>query len=192
VGRNAVGAWVLVTASACGVAAAQSSLVEWREQVIPGVCTLRIAAPQGWEVRMGVPVAGAVDIRIKPPEGARGEILISGMVPKGGPALKSNGDIKATVRTMGQAMLEGSLEKKVAIEKVSGSGGNGFFYSLTDKRQELPAGEFRFMTQGIMAVGPLRLATTVLGDAAASPARTAAFDLLRTAECSPGSAPPAK
>lgn len=189
---NAVVAWVLGMASLGGAAAAQSSLVEWREQVIPGVCTLRIATPQGWQARLGVPIQGAVDIRIKPPEGTRGEILISGMVPKGGPPLKSTGDIKATVRTMGEAMLEGSVEKKLALEKLVGTGGSGFFYSLTDKRQQLPAGEYRFMTQGIMAVGPMRLAATVLGDTATSPARVAAFDMLRTAECSPGGAPPAK
>ena len=66
---------------------------------------------------------------------------------------------------------------------MDGTDGSGFLYTLTDRRTDLPAGEFRVATQGIMAIGRLRLGVTVLANERDSAAAGMTFDLLRTAEC---------
>ncbi len=166
-----------------GAPSAEKPLVEWQELVVPGVCTLRIAVPQGWNAVLRTPLEGTVHIRLSPADGSHAEVLITGLVPKGDGSLASAGDLKRTARAMGEQMLAGAVEKKLDLERVDGTDGSGFFYSLTDKRPALPEGEYRHMVQGIMAVGPLRLAVTVLTDGPDPAAKATAFELMRTAEC---------
>jgi hypothetical protein len=166
-------------------ASGDAPLVEWQELVVPGVCTLRVAVPQGWNAVLGSPAPGAVHVRLAPEDGPRAEVLITGLARTSDGALESNGDIKRATREMGEQMLAEAVEKKVVLERLDGRAGSGFFYSLTDQRGSLPEGAYRCMTQGIMAVGPLRLAVTVHAGEADSAAKAAAFDLLRTAECTP-------
>jgi hypothetical protein len=45
-----------------------------------------------------------------------------------GPRIKSTREIKAAVRTMGETLLLTSVEKKLVLERVDGTGGAGFFY----------------------------------------------------------------
>ena len=186
--RNDAFAWILAAGMLGSTAAAQTPLVEWHEQVVPGACTLRFAVPGGWEVQARSQMHGAVELNLAPGAGSRAKVLITGTVQKGSSELKGTSDIKRAVRAMGEALLEGSVEKRLELEKLEGRSGAGFFYSLTDKRPELPEGDFRRMTQGIMPVGPLRLAVTVLSDQSGSAAQKVAFDLLRTADCEPAPA----
>jgi hypothetical protein len=175
----------LATVLLGAIAAGQSPLVEWHEQVIPGTCMLRFAVPGGWDVQARSPSVGVVSLTLQPEAGLRAKVLISGTAEKGSSELKSTSDIKRAVKMMGEALLSGTVEKRLELVRVDGRSGAGFFYSLTDKRTELPEGEFRHMTQGIMAVGSMRLAVTVLADQPGSPARQMTLDLLRTADCEP-------
>ena len=172
---------VMAAALAAGSARAQA-LVEWQELVIPGVCSLRIAVPQGWTALLARPAPGAAEVRITPDSGPRAEVMMVSPVPNQGVPTRSTGEIKAAVRAMGEARLAGSAERKLVLERVEGTDGTGFFFSLTERRSD-PGAEPRHLTQGIMAVGPLRLAVTVLADEPASAAPAMALDLLRTAEC---------
>jgi len=174
---------VLSLAVVGGAAAAETPLVEWQELVVPGVCTLRVAVPQGWDAVLRSPLEGAVNVRLSPADGSHAEVLITGLVPKGDGSLASAGDLKRTARAMGEQMLSGAVEKRLELERVEGTDGSGFFYSLTDRRTPLPEGEYRHLVQGIMAVGPLRFAVTVLADGPDSAAKATALELMRTAEC---------
>ena len=173
----------MLAAALAGATAAAQGLVEWREQAIPGACILRFAVPEGWEADARTPAPGAVEISLVPTRGPRARVLVSGTLLRGDAALKSTGDLKKAARGLGEGMLPGAVEKKIELERVDGTDGAGFFYTLTDKRPDLPEGEFRVTTQGIMAVGPLRLALTVLAPERGSAAAKMAFGLLRTAEC---------
>jgi len=176
---------------ACALAAAAvasgwaQGLVEWQENVVSGVGVLRLAVPEGWTAESHAPAPGTVKITLVPRDGAPARVLIIGTASAAEPGLKSTGDIKRAARSMGEAMLPGSMEEKIGLERVDGTDGSGFFYTLTDRRPELPEGEFRVTTQGIMAVGALRLAVTVLSQEKDSPAARVAFAMLRTAECRP-------
>jgi len=172
----------LVAALVCGPVGAQG-LVEWQEHVISGVCTLRFALPEGWKAETHSLAPEAVQIRIVPLAGPPADVLMTGLAPKDESSLKSTGDIKKAAKAMGEAMLSGALEKKIELQRVDGADGSGFFYTLTDKRAEVPEGEFRVTTQGVMAIGRLRLGVTVLAGEKGSAALRMAFGLLRTVEC---------
>lgn len=174
---------VFLAAALTGNSVGAQALVEWQELVIPGACTLRIAVPQGWTARIERPAAGGAEIRITPESGTRAEATMKSLAPEKALTVKRTGEIKAAVRTMGEAALPTSVEKKLVLERVDGTDGAGFFYSLTDNRRQPEAAVPRYLTQGIMAVGPLRLGVTVLAEEPDSAARAMAFDLLRTAEC---------
>jgi len=182
VSRGTVVTAVLVVVLAAGTAGAQA-LVEWQELVIPGVCSLRVAVPQGWTARLERTAAGGAEVRITPESGPRAEVSMESLAPERALAMKSTGAIKAAVRTMGEGALSTAVEKKLVLERVDGTDGAGFFYSLTDNRPQPGAAGPRYLTQGIMAVGQLRLAVTVLAGEPDSAARAMALDMLRTAEC---------
>ncbi len=178
-------AWFLVFGALVGNGAAQTSLVEWHEQLVPGTCTFRFPVATGWVVEPRTPAAGAVGLVFRPQSGSAALVLINGTDLKSSPQLVRTPDIKRAVRAMGEARLGESVERKLKLERVEGRAGSGFFYSLTDKRADLPEGEFRHLTQGIIAVGPLRLAVTVNADRADSDAWRTTLELLRTADCAP-------
>ena len=171
---------LVVAAAATGAA---EGLVEWQEQAVSGVCALRYALPEGWKAEASSPARGSVQIRIVPASGSGAAVLIAGFAPLDDPSLRSTGDIKKRAKAMGEAALSGAVEKRIELRRVDGTDGSGFFYTLTDRRTDLPAGEFRVVTQGIMAVGRLRLGVTVLANEKDSAAAGMTFDLLRTAEC---------
>lgn len=172
-----------LAAALAGTGAGAQALVEWQELVMPGVCTLRVAVPQGWNARLGRSATGGAEIRITPESGPPAEVSVKSLAPEKALAVKRTGEIKAAVRTMGEAALPTPVEKRVVLERVDGTDGAGFFYSLTDNRPQPEAARPRSLTQGIMAIGPLRLAVTVRAVEPGSAARAMAFDLLRTAEC---------
>ena len=180
-GRTAL--TVFVAAALAGAGAGAQGLVEWQDLVMPGACTLRIAVPQGWNARMERVAAGVGEIKVTAESGPRAEVTMTQLALPPGVATQSAGEVKAAVRRMGEAALVTSVEKDLVLERVDGADGAGFFYSLTERRGPSAAGETRHLTQGIMAVGPLRLAVTVRAGEPASAARAMALDLLRTAGC---------
>ena len=171
---------LVVAAAATGAA---QGLVEWQDQVVSGVCTLRYALPEGWKAEANFPARGALQIRIVPVSGSGAAVLIGGLAPLDDPSLRSTGDIKKRAKAMGEAALSGAVEKRIELRRVDGTDGSGFFYTVTDRRPDLADGEFRVTTQGIMAIGRLRLGVTVLANERDSAAAGMTFDLLRTAEC---------
>ncbi len=187
--KTPIVAAALAAALSCGLASGQG-LVEWHEQAIPGVCVLRLAVPEGWRSESRSQAPGAVEVRLVPAAGPSARVLIVGSAPRGEPLLKRTGDIKKAAREMGEGMLSGAVERSISLERLDGADGSGFFYTLTDARPELPEGEFRVTTQGIMAVGPLRLAVTVQAPEKGSAAQKTAFGVLRTAECQPARGAP--
>ena len=177
-----------LAAALAGNSVGAQALVEWQELVIPGVCSLRVAVPQGWTARLERTAAGGAEVRITPESGPRAEVRMESLAPEKALAMKSTGAIKAAVRTMGEGALSAAVGKKLVLERVDGTDGAGFFYSLTDNRPQPEAAGPRYLTQGIMAVGLLRLAVTVHAEDPGSAARGMALDLLRTAECFPAKA----
>ena len=122
--------------------AGAQALVEWQELVMPGVCTLRVAVPQGWNARLGRSATGGAEVRITPESGPPAEVSVKSLAPEKAPAVKRTGRDQGRGQDDGRGgVCATSVEKRVVLERVDGTDGAGFFYSLTDNRPSSRRGE---------------------------------------------------
>ncbi len=66
--------------------------------------------------------------------------------------------MEASVRSSSKKYLSGSVEKKVEIKRLKVKGWYGYSTVLTDKeladQKEVPAGEFKYITRGMVRLSP--------------------------------------
>jgi hypothetical protein len=86
---------------------------------------------------------GVLTLTIAPTEGDVFKILISAAKVRtaGGPKL-SEEEVQYLVRLRGTQLLDTSVESELKMMQLTGVHGTGYLYTLTDKRKELPPGEF--------------------------------------------------
>jgi hypothetical protein len=77
---------------------------------------------------------------------------------------------------------QSAVETKLTINEAQGRQGSGYYYSLTDKRDPLPDGEFRYAWQALFAIGEIRATATLLSDSSDEMLSITALKLLQTAE----------
>ena len=122
-------------------------------------------------------------LNIGPTEGNVYEILISALKSgsRGEPTL-SDKEIQYLVRLRGTQLLDTSVETELKMMQLTGVHGVGYLYTLTDKREELPSGEYRYLCQGIFMLGNVQLSATLLTDSPDEEVVVPFFEILRTAE----------
>jgi hypothetical protein len=69
--------------------------------------------------------------------------------------------IKERVQAAGEKWLPTCVEKFVDIQALDGSDFRGFYFSMTDRAEPLPAGEFRHVTQGLGQAGNILIGFTI-------------------------------
>jgi hypothetical protein len=124
---------------------------------------LSLSVPPGWKYEEEKKGSHALEVRFSPDSGAQFKLLITAMVVDKEHADKLGEEqLKAIVAFEGEHLLSTAVEKELTLLRLAGPAAVGYFYTLTDKRPELPPGEFRYMCQRAMAVGMLRLSVTHL------------------------------
>ena len=124
---------------------------------------LVLLVPEAWQPSANTLAEGVVEIRINPKGSQDFTLLLTALEPESGSAERLDEEgIKRLVTRLGTAMLHGAVETELELRRVEGTAGVGHFYLLTDKQEHLPTGEYRYICQGIMAVGALRLSVTLL------------------------------
>lgn len=124
---------------------------------------------------------GITTIEIGPADGTSFQILLSAIpiAGKDQPATTEE-EVQALVRIAGTEALASARETELKVFRLQGEASVGFLYALTDGRDELPDGEYRYMCQGFVLLDAARLSATLLSDSA-SPERMKPFlELLRT------------
>ncbi|MEW6665619.1 MAG: hypothetical protein AB1512_10430 [Thermodesulfobacteriota bacterium] len=81
--------------------------------------------------------------------------------PQEDPSFNSPERIRKLVEEAGKALLAEALEKELAIREIKGKSVSGLYFGLTDKKPDLPTGEFKYMIQGACAVGDLLVTFTI-------------------------------
>jgi len=97
--------------------------------------------------------------------------------------------LKARVQSAANAALKDAVEKEAKVLELRGAQGQGYYYSLTDKAPG--PGEFKYLTQGIVPVGDLTVAFTILHREAASEDKEKALRMLAGAAHSKAEVPAA-
>jgi len=143
---------------------------------------LTLQVPSTCEARQTQEQGEPFTVSITPLTGTDFTILVSAITIEGDDApLSTPDEIRMLMEYRATGLLPTARETEVKLYRLKGESSVGYFFTLTDKRAELPEGEYRYMSQAIMLVGKLRLSGTLLTDRWDEANQRRFFDLLRTA-----------
>jgi hypothetical protein len=93
--------------------------------------------------------------------GAPFKVLITAIWSgKGSSPLPTTDQLKQKVRESAEHVRPQAVEKVIDVKDLKGSAAFGYYFTATDRAPK--AGDFKYMTQGMMRVGDLMVVFTVL------------------------------
>jgi hypothetical protein len=153
---------------------------------IPGRDDLILDVPAGWKSEVRRPRAEMPPTIVLTSERPRDfHVSVSPMWPVGAAKSPSKSDIKALVEGAAKQAQAQAEEKQLPLKELEGPGKSGYYFSATDRKPE-PAG-FKHMTQGAVAFNELRVAFTILANAAPDKTTASALQLVRSMRRGPAS-----
>jgi hypothetical protein len=163
--------------SATAVALAGSS----RVFELPDHGALTLTVPDSWVDKMNRPANRLPPtILLRPGAAGSGEVLITAVWPI--PPVTNVSDeatIRSEVDTAAKKAASQSVEGTLPVQELKGTEGRGFYFSATDRA---PApGEYKYLTQGIVRVGEIALAFTVLTNDGEEAVVKTTLEILKTA-----------
>lgn len=147
---------------------------------------LGLDVPEGWSVKSEKPAdSHYLTISLRPPGEVQLVLLISPI-----PVSEKKDPVEAArhlVENELRARLAATaVESSLPVHTMSGPNVQAFYVSGTDKTVSHPtAEEFKFVDQGVSAMGRLILTFTLLTNAKDAPERAAAREIVRTAVLAP-------
>jgi hypothetical protein len=178
--RNIVTSW-LVLALASASMSAGAATVSPKHYDLPDHGELLISVPDTWNARWASPKPGMPPgVWLSQQSGASFNVLItpisasstSGVIP-------DDARIRAIVSSAAQHAESQSVEQSLVLETFVGQHGRGYYFFATDRA---PApGEWKYLTEGMMRIGPIVLTFTILTNDGQEPIVKAALEMLRQA-----------
>ena len=95
----------------------------------------------------------------------------------------SKESLRKNVEAAATAIREQALEKDIPVVEFNGKSGAGYYFEATDKAPK--PGEFKFLRQGMLKVGDLLVAFTILSDSRQEPVLRDAMQMLQGAAHTP-------
>ena len=125
-------------------------------------------------------------IMMRPLPDGTGELIVTAVWPIG-PATKipDEAAIRAEVGEAAKHAASQSVERVLPIQDINGTDGRGFYFAATDRAPK--PGEYKYLTQGIIRVGEIALAFTILTNDGEEAIVQSALKVLRTAAHRPSS-----
>ena len=166
-------------------AAAQSSVRVLHEYEVPDHGKFVVEVPQDWQ-QASRPLAGppSVQLRFSSGEADRFRIQATAIwLDAEGRAKATPADLQETLRASAVEPLKESVETEVTLRELKGDGTQGYWFGLTDR--EVPAGEYKYLIQGIQLTGELLTVYTILYHDADLPEKQAMLDLFAGARHAP-------
>lgn len=153
------GTWMLLAAAWPGLAGAAAEAA--RSFALPEHGALELKVPPAWqetvERTQGLPPTLHFNAR----EGAQFEVMLTPLwPPRAGTKLAGPEEIKAGVQRSADHAAKQSVERVIQVQALKGKHGAGHYFSATDRKPR--AGEYKYMTQGIVALGEVHLGFTIL------------------------------
>ena len=148
---------------------------------LPGHGQLLLAIPSAWKVEVHQPPGPMPPtLEFSPKEGAPFHALLTATwpVPAGAPPPDLPA-IRERVGAAANAAETQSVEKTVLVRELSGASTHGYYFTATDRAPK--PGEFKYLTQGIIQVGAVDVAFSVVTNDGQDTVIKAALEMLRTA-----------
>ncbi|HEY2685821.1 MAG TPA: hypothetical protein VGI93_20095 [Steroidobacteraceae bacterium] len=149
--------------------------------VLPGHGTLDLSVPSSWRAQVHQPANPLPPtVTLAPTAGEPFRVLITAVWPlPPNTQLANLAEIREQVAGAAHDASPQSVEKVLPLEELKGTENRGYFFRATDQAPK--AGEFKYLTQGIIRVGGVNVAFTVLTNDGQESVVAAALDTLRTA-----------
>lgn len=145
----------------------------------PGGDALVLHVPAGWHETVSKPNPNRpATISYRPRSGARFEVMLSPVLT-GAVRLSPLEELRPGMTAMAQAAKRQAVEEVVPLVELLGPQAQGYYFKATDRAPK--AGEYKYMAQGMVAIGHLRVAFTVLTNDGQREVVDAAFGMLRNA-----------
>jgi hypothetical protein len=133
----------------------------YRFTIEPRLHALALELPSEWKVTDST-VEGNLTIRATPDKGRDFQLMLTPLVRDAGSPLSDPVELKLAVERRGHDLLHTAVETELnMLELKSRLGAIGYFYKLTDKREKLPTGEWRYICEGLVSLGPLTMSVTI-------------------------------
>ena len=148
---------------------------------LPDHGALALLVPDDWTGQLKQPPNRLPPtITLKPRSGTPFEVQITA-VWSNSPASKLPDEtaIRSEVAGAAKGAAPQSVEGDLPLQEIRGVNGRGYYFVATDRAPN--PGEYKYLTQGIIRVGEISLAFTVLTNDGQKAAVQAALEMLRTA-----------
>ena len=162
-------------------ATADAEPTGFRTYQLQGHGALQLAVPRSWNDQMRQLKAEDPPMILFTPEKGYGfNMQVTPLwSSKPGATLPSADEIRRTVtRAANDAQFQ-AADTAIQVKEIQGAAGTGYYFSITDRAPKPE--EFKYMTQGMVAVGELVLSFTVLSNDGAEPAVADALKMLKGA-----------
>jgi hypothetical protein len=154
--------WIMILLLVFAVVAMAAEQTKERRYPLPGHGVFQMKVPVSWKDEVRQPPNNLPPtITLRPASGDQFQILITPFwkTREDAPSL-SDKDARQMVQRAADNAQPNAVEKTLKIIELQGSSGRGYYFSATDKAPE--PGSYKFLTQGILAVGELAVTFTIL------------------------------
>jgi hypothetical protein len=169
---------MLVTGSAIAAGVSPQSFS------IPDHGALTLLVPDAWTSDLKQPPnRSPPTIGLKPRSGMPFVVLVTaGWAAEPAGKVPDEATIRSEVAAAAKDAASQSVEGALSVQEIKGAEGRGFYFAATDRAPN--PGEYKYLTQGIIRVGAISLAFTVLTNDGQEEVARAALEMLRSARAS--------
>jgi hypothetical protein len=156
--RFSIIAAVLIVA----VASAQADDAELRSYPLPKHGTFELRVPAAWKDSVTQPPNGLPPtITFSPKSGAPFQVMVTPIWPARPDAkVLTPDELKASVKRAADGAAPQAVETTIEVKELKGPANTGYYFAATDRAPK--QGEFKILNQGMIGVGDLRVAFTIL------------------------------
>lgn len=172
----------LLGLSSLSAAGQERKTVGYRTYDLAQHGALQLTVPLYWndELRRSGVRPGLPTIFLTPEHGDSFNVQITPLYEATPPTLEAIGD---RVRELAVSASLQVMESTITLKEIKGTSGAGYYFNVTDRAPKPE--EFKFMTQGVLRVGELLLAFTILSNDGAEAAVSNTLKMLREARLKP-------
>jgi hypothetical protein len=160
---------------------------ETKTFALPDNSKLELAIPAGWkddlkpnQAPKGSKGPAATTIALTPRDGAPFEVVVTPVArQKPGTSGDTAIQMRHNVQQAADKVKASALEQYLAVEELKGASGPGYYFSATDR--EPKPGEFKYLSQGMLLVGDVVVAFSILTNEAQEKVKDQALAMLKSA-----------
>ena len=182
--QSYLGALLLSVTAATGAMAADG---EKKAFALPDNSKLELAIPPGWKDELKASQASkgnkgpaTTTVALTPREGPPFEVSVTPIArQKPGASTDTAIKMRVSVQQGADKVKPTATEQYLPVEQLTGAPGPGYFFSATDR--EPKPGEFKYLTQGMLLVGDVVVAFSILTNDSQEKVREQALAMLKSA-----------